>query len=236
MAKSISHSDLEVNLSANKSKRELIREKRKEEKRRKSMLFIFAILAVVVIFILAALMPGWLANRASIAGSEGFVVGDPNAPVTVTQFSSYTCSFCKQFSENEEKGFIAEYVDTGKVFYRFVNIPANNEAGLLGAEASYCAADQNRFFDYKDYLYTYAAAADGFSLNNLTQYAQDAGLDTAAFEECMASDTFANAYDEDVRFAQSVGITGTPSFLVNGQLVYSTELVQTVEEALAEQN
>lgn len=200
------------------------------------MIFMIAVLAVVAIFVLAALVPGWLADRNSIAGSEGFVVGDPDAPVTVTLFSSYTCGFCKQFSENEEKGFITEYVETGKVYYRYINIPANNEAGLLGAEASYCAADQNRFFDYKDYLYTYAAAADGFSLDNLIQYAQAAGLDTAAFEDCMASDTFANAYDEDVRFAQSVGITGTPSFLVNGQLVYSTELVSTVEEALAEQN
>lgn len=234
MAKSITHIYLEVSLSSNKSKRELIREKRKEEQRRKSMFLMLGILAVVAVFILAALMPGWLADRASIADSEGFVVGDPNAPVKVTQFSSYTCGFCKQFSENEEKGFVAEYVDTGKVYYRYVNIPANNEAGLLGAEASYCAADQNRFFDYKDYLYTYAATPDGFSLNNLIQYAQAAGLDTAAFEDCMASDTFANAYDQDVRFAQSVGITGTPSFLVNDQLVYSTDLVSTVEEALSE--
>jgi len=236
MAKSISHSDLEVNLSTNKSKRELIREKRKEEKRRKSMIFIFAILAVIAVFVLAALVPGWLANRPNAAGSQGFVIGDPDAPVEVTQFSSYTCGFCKQFSENEEKDFIAEFVETGKVYYRYINIPGNNEAGLLAAEASYCAADQDLFYDYKDYLYTYAAAADGFSLNNLIQYAQAAGLDTAEFEECMASDTFASAYDEDVRFAQSVGITGTPSFLVNGQLVFSTELVATVEAALAEQN
>lgn len=223
-------------MSTNKSKREFLREKRKEEKRRKSMIFIFAILGVVAVFVLAALVPGWLADRGRIAGSEGFVIGDPDAPVKVTQFSSYTCGFCKQFSENEEKGFLAEYVETGKVFYRYINIPSNNEAGLLGAEASYCAADQNRFFDYKDYLYTYAAAADGFSLNNLIGYAQAAELDTAAFEDCMASDTFANAYDQDVRFAQSVGITGTPSFLVNDQLVFSTDLISTVEEALSEQN
>ena len=223
-------------MSTNKSKRELLRAKRKEEKRRKSMVFIIAILAVVAIFILAALLPGWLANRASTAGNEGFVIGNPDAPVKVTQFSNYACSFCKQFSENEEEDFIAEYVETGQVYYRFVNIPANNQAGVLGAEASYCAADQDRFFEYKAYLYTNATTPDGFSLNNLIQYAQAAGLDTADFEECMASDTFANAYDQDVRFAQSVGITGTPSFLVNGQLVFSTELVSAVEEALAEQN
>ncbi len=71
-----------------------------------------------------------------------------------------------------------------------------------------------------------------FSVDNLVQYADEAKLNADAFRSCLESDEFADAYLKDHQYAGSVGLTGTPSFLVNGNLVYSNDLIPTVENLL----
>lgn len=224
-------------MSAGKSKREVIRQKRKEKKRRRMMTFIVIALAAAATFSAAVILPKFIgttpkSDRTKQDSRNGFSIGDPDAPVTVVEFSSYLCSHCKSFSENDEKDFIAEYVHTGDVYFTYVNIPSNSDQSLLASEASYCAAEQNLFFEYKDQLYTYAGNPDAYSQDNLIKYASSAGLDTEAFQDCLASDVYAEAYLQDYQFAASVGLRGTPSFLVNETLVFSSELIPTVESFL----
>jgi len=59
-------------------------------------------------------------------------------------------------------------------------------------------------------------------------------LNVDNFQRCLEANTFTNAYVEDIRYAQSVGVTGTPTFLINGELYSSTELISEVEALLAE--
>jgi protein-disulfide isomerase len=219
-------------LSLGKSKREIIREKRKEQKRRRVMTFIFVAIAATVLFSVTVILPKFLAGSIKHENANGFSIGDPKAPVTVVEFSSYTCSVCKSFSENHEKDFIAEYVDTGNVYFTYVNIPSNSEQSLAAAEASYCAAEQNKFFEYKEYLYENAGHSDAYTSDNLIEYAAFTDLNSDEFQTCLASDKYADAYLQDYEYARSVGLTGTPSFLVNETLVYASELISTVESAL----
>jgi len=221
-------------MTTNRDKREMLREKKQAQKRRSIYTLVLIIIGVIVIFGSAALLPKIFAKPPNYETNQGFTVGDPNAPVTVIAFSNYTCGYCKLFSETMEKDFITDYVETGKVFYQYVNLPNNNELSLNAAEASHCAADQNKFFEYKSLLYTYASASDGFSVENLSKYTRLAGLDRTAFDNCMSEDKYAQAYLEDREYAQSAGIRATPTFLVNGQLVTSSELIQTVEAILAD--
>ena len=221
-------------MSTNLNKREILRKKKEEKKRRNILTFISIIAGVVIIFVLASVLPKLALKQTKYEGNQGFTVGSPDAPVTVVQFSSYYCSFCKTFSDHTEKDFIAEYVDTGKVYYRYVNVPSGDEVSQRVSEASYCAADQNRFFEYKDLLYTYAGSAEGFSQENLVNYANTIGMDQDAFQACLDADTFADAYLDDINFADSVGLKGTPSFLVNDQLVFSSELNATVDALLGQ--
>lgn len=220
-------------MDTNQSKRELLRERRIKQKRRNTLTFAIVTIAVIVLFALAAFLPRILKAQSENGNGRGFAIGNPDAPVTVIQFSNYSCGFCKDFSERVEKDFIAEYVEPGDVYYRFVNIPSNNEDGQSAAKASYCAADQNLFFEYKDDLYTYATAVDGFSTSNLIVYAASAGLETDTFQKCLEANTYTNAYLDDIRYAQAVGITGTPTFLVNDQLVSSNELIPLVNALLS---
>jgi len=219
-------------MAAYKNQREILREKRKADKRRSLSISIKIISGVIFVFTSIALLSKFLAKPADYESSQGFTVGDPNAPVEVIAFSNYSCGYCKIFSETIEKDFISDFAETGKINYRYVNLANNIESSMNAAEASYCAAEQNKFFKYKDYLYTYAAAADGFTLENLNKYAKSAGLDTEAFEICMSEGEYDQVYLNDRAYAQSAGINATPTFLVNGQIVSASELVPTVEELL----
>ena len=222
----------EAYLSSNQSKRALLRQKRKEQKQRRLVKIIIIVLAAVALFAAAIFIPKLLLDRAKYSGVQGFSIGDKNAPVTVVQFSSYSCGFCRDFSTSREPDFISEYVDPGKVYYRYVNIPANNAPSQLAAKASYCAAIQNGFFEYKDFLYQNSGSPEGYSAGNLVTYADSADLNTSKFQACLESDTYTTAFMDDVQYAQNVGITFTPSFLVNDQLVNAEELIPKVEEFL----
>lgn len=232
MAKSISSKPVEVNLTAGKSKRELIRAKRREQKRRRTMTFVLITISALVILGVAVILPKFLVGKTKYTNTNGFSVGDPDAPVSVVEFSSYSCSYCKSFSEEYESDFIQEYVDSGNVYYTYVDIPPESELYLNAAEASYCAANQNRFFEYKELLFAYAEYSDAYTMDNLVYYATTAGLDTDEFQICMDSDIYAEAYLDAYEYAEIVGMSGTPSFLVNGTLVYSNELITAVEAYL----
>lgn len=216
------------------SKRELLRRKAKEQKRRRRLVFGLVSIGILLVFAIAIYLPRLIMQVNSYEGSTGFTMGDPDAPVTVELFSSYYCSHCKDFSEQAEKSFIEEYVDTGKVYYRYINLPPQSEQAILASIASYCAADQNRFFDYKELLYTYAAVSDGFSVDNLVKYANFIGLDTDQFSQCMNADTYSTTYLDDRSYASSLGIAYTPAFSVNGQVVTAADLNETVDSLLSQ--
>lgn len=226
---------MEVNLilATNLSKRELLRRKRLEQKRRKTITFILIAVGAVVLISLIIFIPNFLRGQAKSAEGRGFTIGDPNAPVTVVNFSNFACVHCENFSKNTEPDFIANYIETGDVFYRYVTVASPTDLATQNAAiASYCADEQGLFFDYKPYLYPASVLQDGFSTSNLINMAETAGLDRASFEACLESSAHQQAPIDDFRFAQSVGVTGTPSFLVNDQLVFSNELIALVESLL----
>lgn len=84
------------------------------------------------------------------------------------------------------------------------------------AEASQCAADQGQFWEYHDYLYEQAT---GLTEDQLVGYAGNLGLDTSEFTNCLNAGTHRDYIEEDSRTARLAGARGTPTFMVNGQLV-----------------
>jgi protein-disulfide isomerase len=224
---------MEVGLTTNLNKRDQLRKKRQEEKRRRTTTLILVAVGVIVLISMVAIIPNLLRSRSEDAEGRGFTLGNPEAPISVTNFSNYACVFCERFAATQEPDFIANFVETGDVYYRYVNLPSSENEDLQNAaKASYCADEQDGFFDYKSFLYSAVGVQDGLTADNLVEMATTAGLDRASFEACLQSSTYANAITEDHRFAQAVGIPGTPWFLVNGQLVSADELVPLVESLL----
>lgn len=162
--------------------------------------------------------------------ANGTKLGKDDAPIKLTEFADYQCPFCLQFAAEQEPELIEKFVKTGKVqlIYRNNPILGKNGESVRAAVAGYCAADENKFWQYHNKLFTVQAEAGQspsneridvgrFSDTNLKKYADEIGLDRTKFDSCLGSpDTLAKV-TEDKRLADQNGITGTPGFLVNGQ-------------------
>jgi len=103
------------------------------------------------------------------------------------------------------------------------------------AEATECADDQGKFWEYHDLLFANQSAID---VDSLKGYAAELGLDTATFNDCLDTGKSTAEVEKDSQDAQSYGAPGTPAIFVNGQLVWGQPLpalYQIIEQALAEE-
>lgn len=225
------------------SKRQEFREKRRRADQRNRFLVIGLIVAgaLLVAFVLIYPQVKPIASvQAADARSRPNVnrntTGDPNAPVTLTEFSDFQCPYCKQFWTDTEAQVIDAYVKTGKVqfTYRSAGNWVSQNIGQGGVEsqnaamAAYCAADQNKFWEMHDALFTNALGEDAgsFTDRRLQSIAQSLGLDMNAFNSCYSSKKYSDQVNKDYQDAVAAGIQGTPffviSYTVNGQTKTST--------------
>lgn len=158
-------------------------------------------------------------------------MGDPNAPVKVSEFMDFQCPYCQRYSQGTEPQIVDAYVKTGKVFYT-VRSAGNWVSGNIGqgstesqdsAMSAYCAADQNKYWEMHDALFTNVLGEDAgsFTPRRLQAIAQGIGLDMSAFNSCFSSQKYLNQVNQDFQDAQAAGIQGTPFFeityMANGQ-------------------
>jgi protein-disulfide isomerase len=119
----------------------------------------------------------------------------------------------------------------------FRDFPLNSihQYAQKAAEASECADDQGKFWEYHDLLYDNQSALD---VDSLKGYAAQLGLDTATFNDCLDNGKQTAEVDKDSQDAQSYGAPGTPVFFVNGELVWSqsySAFSQIIAQALEEE-
>lgn len=183
---------------------------------------------------------------------NGTKIGSDSALVKITEFEDFQCPFCLQYTANQEGGIINELVKAGKVQLEFRHLPILGAESVSAAIAAECAADQNKFWQYKSLLFLTQAKADQvgnektnvgrFSDDNLKQFAKDVGADSAQFDTCYDSREPLDLILQQQRDANSFGITGTPGFLVNGQPLGTgtpstlddwKQIVTNVENAIA---
>ena len=209
-----------------KNQREVLKAQRESQKK-KTILSVAAVVGVVVV----ALLLLYFMPRQRVDGPS---VGDPDAPVKVEEFSNFTCAYCRSFALESEADFVKEYVDSGQVYLTYFNYQFEEDDSSKAAEATYCAGEQNKFWDYKKLVYQNATYTGAFADESLRNYASDVGLNMADFEECLESDRQVKVIADGRQYAQMLGINATPTFSVNGKLVYQNELIAAVDAALAE--
>ncbi len=165
--------------------------------------------------------------------------GDPDAPITIVEFSDYECPFCKRFVDNTFDQIQKEYIDTGKVKYVFRDFPLGFHPNAApAANAAECVRDQagdEAYFAYHDVLFANQKALDVASLKG---YGADFDIDQAAFATCIDEEKFAAEVAADMAEGQSYGVSGTPAFFVNGTLLSGAQpfaaFKAAIDEALAE--
>lgn len=147
--------------------------------------------------------------------------GNPNAPVTMIEFSDFRCSFCARFATETGRQIEDAFVKTGIVRFGYRHFAFLSPESTWAAEASECAGDQNKFWEYHDWLF--ARSGDklpgGFSKENLKKFAVELKLDSPKFNGCLDAGQHAATIESDRRFLESLGIQSTPTFLINRQVV-----------------
>lgn len=156
------------------------------------------------------------------AEAQGRAWGPPDAPIQLIEYADYECEACGFFAREYEAAFVEAFADTGKVRFEIRNAPFHGEGARNAAEAAYCAADQNAFWRMHDSLFLNQPAVEGtgphvFSDARLQAIAGKLGLDTAAFGQCLTSNTYAAQVAQDYNATVQAGVRQTPTFVINGR-------------------
>ncbi|MEJ2759264.1 MAG: thioredoxin domain-containing protein, partial [Anaerolineales bacterium] len=221
-------------------------ERREKAKRQKQMQSIGIIILGVLVIVGGAVLISFLqpkvdaAPERSYTTENGASVGNPDAPVVVEVFSSFTCIHCNNYASDTEHQVIEQYAETGQIYYTYRAFSnAIDDAGIA-AQAAFCAGDQGKFWEMHDTIF--ANFSYNYPRKLLTQMATSIGVeDMDAFEACIDNGKYVDQIESDVALGQAAGITGTPSFTINGEMVMEgnqplATFQQQIEAALAAAN
>lgn len=155
------------------------------------------------------------------------VRGNPNAPVTVVEFSDFQCPFCAR-AHTTLVQVRETYKDQIKIVYKDFPLPIHPNAPKA-AEASRCAREQDKYWEYHDILFANYSALE---VANLKKYAADLKLDTAKFDACLDSGKYAQAVSKDTAEGTRAGVSGTPAFFINGRFLSGAQPFSAFQEAI----
>jgi protein-disulfide isomerase len=213
------------------SRKEELRQKRRRAQLRQRLVLLLIIGGVAFVILALAIGPT-IRNATAPIGEivqitpvprpmeEGRNMGDPNAPIRMDVYSDFQCSSCNIFAQQVEPAVVEQYVETGQVYIIYRHFPildrGTNES-RQAANASMCAAEQGRFWDYHDMLFAnYLGVNVGsYTERRLIAFAEALEMDTDAFNACLRENRYQNVIAEDMSMGQQLEITGTPSVYVN---------------------
>ena len=145
------------------------------------------------------------------------VLGDTSSPVTIVEFGDYQCPFCKRWNETTKPAIEKNLIETGKASMIFVDFPIIGPDSITVHAGSYCAAEQELYWKYHDFVYTSQGHEnDGWaSPNNLKTIVLGIdGLDADSFNECLDSKKYEQRVNENKKIASDAGARSTPSFII----------------------
>lgn len=151
------------------------------------------------------------------------VKGNPNAPVTIIEFSDFQCPFCSRFFTQTLPLIEENYINSGKVKFVYRDMPLDSlhQNARPASIAAECADEQGKFWEYHDILFIKQKQWQGLSLaavdKTFKEYAGDLGLQIASFDSCLESPIIADEVNKDVVEATTYGATGTPTFFIGNE-------------------
>jgi len=147
------------------------------------------------------------------------ILGDPNAPITIVEFGDYQCHQCYNWFHDTKPSIMRDYIETGKANLVFVDLAFLGRDSPKAAQASYCAEDQEMYWEYHDSLYnSQESKIDNGWANSerLKAFAFSLGLDMELFESCLDSGKYSKRVQYNTQQARDHGVRGTPGFFIVG--------------------
>ncbi len=223
------------------------RQQRRKQNQNNSRPLMIAVMVIGAFLIVVALILPNLKPASEVVVPEpvhrpqadGLILGDTNAAAKIEVFEDFQCPACKQFTETIEPRVLAELVETGKAYYVFHNYPfldknspAKESHGA--ANASLCANEQGKFWEYHDVLFAnWNGENEGnFNPERLISFSTVLDLDEDDFAACVNEGRYADEVQASFDLGASMGVTGTPTVFVNGGQI-SPGFIPTFEEIAA---
>ena len=153
--------------------------------------------------------------------------GNPDAPVVIVEWSDFRCPFCQRFYADTLSQIEQNYIENGDVKFVYRHFPV--VGGDFEAEATVCADEQDLFWEIHDAIYDNFGA---YSQSDLRNWVGDFGGDLDAFDECMDSGRAREVMQRDQQLGLSVGIQGTPGFVINGEPVSGAQPFSVFQQVI----
>jgi protein-disulfide isomerase len=159
-------------------------------------------------------------------------LGPEDAPVTMIVFSDFNCGFCRRFHQETLPVLLEMYPNELRYVYRDFPIVGGGEVGASAAQAANCAGEQDAYWEYNEALYSgaYSLNQGGFELA-----AEDLGLDSAALLQCWDSERYLDEIIEDWNDGSNMGVSGTPTFFINGIPVIGAQELNVFTQIIDDQ-
>jgi protein-disulfide isomerase len=172
--------------------------------------------------------------RATLDIEDAPIRGAEDAPVTIVEFSDFHCPFCRSVQPTLTQ-LLDRYEGKVRLAYKHLPLDALHPQARRASEASWCAGQQGKFWEFHDTLYR--EGGSDASDAAMSKVATSVGLDTAAFTACLASGEAARVVERDVAQGTALGLSGTPGFFINGRELNGAQpleaFVRVIDEELA---
>jgi protein-disulfide isomerase len=154
--------------------------------------------------------------------------GPADAKVTIVEFADFECPYCRQWYTTVYEKLYANYSSKVRFIYRDFPLSFHSNA-KPAAIAANCAGAQGKYWDYFRLLYGDTRGLGGTMYQT---YAQEIGLNTSAFNTCIANTKNANEIDLDMKDGERLGVNGVPAFYINKRYISGLQPYETFREAI----
>jgi protein-disulfide isomerase len=158
-------------------------------------------------------------QRVTVSTDGDPSIGPADAPITIVEFSDYQCPYCQAWYQQNFDKLMASYPGKIRFVYRDLPLPMHSQS-VPAAEAANCAGEQDAYWKFHNALFSgqYSLGRTAYE-----QYASDLGLDLAAFTACLDDHHTQAEIEADAADAARLGLNGTPSFVINGQILVGAQ-------------
>ncbi|WP_328299598.1 DsbA family protein [Streptomyces sp. NBC_00435] len=166
---------------------------------------------------------------------DKLAAGRADAPVVLIEYSDFKCGYCGKFARDTEPELVRKYVQDGTLRIEWRNFPIFGAESEAAAKAAWAAGQQDRFAQFHAAAYAEGSKEKGFGTDRLTELARQAGVpDLERFAKDMAGEQATAALHKDQEEGYRIGVTSTPSFLLNGRPVAGAQPLDAFTEAIAQ--
>ncbi|MEV0945406.1 thioredoxin domain-containing protein [Rhodococcus sp. NPDC049939] len=182
----------------------------------------------------AAVM-GPVGDQSRRISGDPLSLGSADAPVVLVEYADYRCQFCAVFSRDTEPALVEKYVNEGVLRIEWRDLPIFGEQSIAAARAGRAAAAQGKFWEFNKAVYAQSPTGGRADLTPqaLHDFAAEAGVpDLERFDRDAASTQYDQSISRDVLNAQTIGISSTPAFIINGNPILGAQPLAHFEQVI----